>query len=320
MTTRAHSPRRRFASIVLTLMLVLGAALSNATPAAALAAWTNESEGDIGPNVKTLQYLLRQRGYSLDADGDFGPITKSKVVAFQQANGLTADGIVGPNTWSKLIMTVREGSNGDAVRAVQTLLVKNGRSVAVDGAFGPGTKSAVINFQSAHGLTADGIVGPQTWQQLEGSGNGGGGGGGGGYALPLAKSALPRSEYDDPHHDYPAIDLPVPTGTRVYATRGGTATRVSGSSCGYGYVVSGSDGATYTYCHLSSFSAGNGSTVSAGQLLGYSGNTGNSTGPHLHFAIKYGGVSRCPQRMLLAIYDGTTVPSPGSLPTTGCYY
>jgi peptidoglycan hydrolase-like protein with peptidoglycan-binding domain len=314
----AHSSRRQLTSIVLTLLLLLSATLSNATPAAALAAWTTESQGDIGPNVKALQLLLRQRGHALEADGDFGSITKSKVIAFQQANGLTADGIVGPNTWGKLILTVREGSNGDAVRAVQTLLVKNGRSVTVDGVFGAGTKSVVMNFQSAHGLSADGIVGPNTWQQLEGSGNSGGGGTGG-YSLPLARSALPRSEYDDPHHDYPAIDLPVPTGTPVYATRGGSASRVSGSSCGNGYVVAGNDGATYTYCHLNSFSAASG-TVNTGQLLGYSGNTGNSTGPHLHFAIKYGGVSRCPQRMLLAIYDGTTVPSPGSLPTSGCSY
>lgn len=313
------SSRHRLFTTALTLLFVLAATLSSATPAAALAAWTVESEGDIGPNVKAAQFLLRQRGHNILADGDFGPQTKSAVVSFQQANGLAADGAVGPNTWSKLIVTVREGSNGEAVKAVQTLLVKNGRSVSVDGAFGPGTKSAVISFQSAHGLAADGVVGPNTWQQLEGSGNGGGGGGTTGYSLPLAKSVLPRSEYDDPHHDYPAIDLPVGTGTRVYAVRSGTATRVSGSSCGNGYTVAGNDGATYTYCHLSSFSAGNGA-VSAGQLLGLSGNTGNSTGPHLHFAIKYGGVSRCPQRMLLAIYDGTSVPSASSLPTSGCSY
>jgi peptidoglycan hydrolase-like protein with peptidoglycan-binding domain len=313
------SARHHLFATALTLLFVLVATISTAAPAAALAAWTIESEGDIGPNVKAAQLLLRQRGYNIEADGDFGPLTRSAVVSFQQANGLTADGAVGPNTWGKLIITVREGSNGDAVRAVQTLLVKNGRSVTVDGAFGPGTKSAVVSFQSAHGLSADGIVGPQTWQELEGSGNGGGGGGAGGYSLPLARSALPRSEYDDPHHDYPAIDLPVGTGTPVYAIRSGTATRVSGSSCGNGYSVAGNDGATYVYCHLSSFSAGNGA-VSVGQLLGYSGNTGNSTGPHLHVGIKYGGYSRCPQRMLLAIYDGVSVPSASSLPTTGCFY
>ncbi|HEY0736265.1 MAG TPA: peptidoglycan-binding protein [Herpetosiphonaceae bacterium] len=317
MTATFHPSRRGLASVLLTLMFVLASMLGTSTPSSAHSTtWTVENEGDAGPNVKAIQHLLRQRGYSLDADGDFGPITKSKVVAFQQANGLAADGIVGPNTWGKLIVTVREGSNGEAVRGVQTLLVKNGRSVAVDGAFGPATKSAVVSFQSAHGLAADGIVGPQTWEHLVGSAASGGTGG---YSLPLSRSALPRSEYDDPHHDYPAIDLPVGTGTPVYATRGGNASRVSGSSCGNGYVVSGNDGATYTYCHLSSFVAGS-TTVNTGQLLGYSGNTGNSTGPHLHFAIKYGGVSRCPQRLLLAIYDGVSVPHPSTLPTTGCYY
>lgn len=317
MTTTFNPSRRGLASVLLALMFVLASMLGTSTPTSAHSTtWTVESEGDAGPNVKAIQHLLRQRGYSLDADGDFGPITRSKVVAFQQANGLAADGVVGPNTWSKLVVVVREGSNGEAVKGAQTLLVKNGRSVAVDGAFGPATKSAVVSFQSAHGLVADGIVGPATWQHLVGSASSGGTGG---YSLPLSRSALPRSEYDDPHHDYPAIDLPVGTGTPVYATRGGSATRLSGSSCGYGYSVAGNDGATYTYCHFSSFVAGNG-TVNTGQLLGYSGNTGNSTGPHLHFAIKYGGVSRCPQRMLLAIYDGTAVPSPGSLPTSGCSY
>ena len=316
MTASFHSSRR-LVSILMSLMVILGLALGTATPTSAGAAsWTIESEGDAGPNVKAVQYLLRQRGYSLTADGDFGPITKSKVIEFQRANGLAADGVVGPNTWGKLILTVRQGSSGEAVRGVQTLLVKNGRNVAVDGIFGSGTHSAVVNFQSAHGLTADGIVGPITWEHLVGSASSGGTGG---YALPLPKSALPRSEYDDPHHDYPAIDLPVPTGTPVYATRGGNATRLSGSSCGNGYSVAGNDGATYVYCHLNSFVAGN-TTVNTGQLLGYSGNTGNSTGPHLHFGIKYGGVSRCPQRLLLAIYDGVAVPHPSTLPTTGCYY
>lgn len=311
------SLHHRLFMTVLTLIFAFTAFISTATPTlAGTASWTIESQGDIGPNVKAIQFLLRQRGYSLTADGNFGSVTKSKVVSFQQANGLTADGIVGSNTWSKLVLTVREGSSGDKVRAAQTLLVKNGRSVTVDGIFGSGTKSAVVNFQSAHGLTADGIVGPNTWQHLVGSGNGSSGGTTG-YSLPVPKSSLPRGEYDDPHHDYPAIDLPVATGTPVYAVRSGTATRISDSRCGYGYSVAGNDGAIYVYCHLSKFVSGN-TSVSHGQLLGYSGNSGTSSGAHLHFQIKYGGYKRCPQRMLLAIYDGTSVPGASSLPTSGC--
>ncbi|HEY0605183.1 MAG TPA: peptidoglycan DD-metalloendopeptidase family protein, partial [Herpetosiphonaceae bacterium] len=140
------------------------------------------------------------------------------------------------------------------------------------------------------------------------------------YSLPLRKSAIPRSEYDDPHHDYPAVDLQVKTGTRVYVMRGGTASRFQEpGGCGNGYQVTASDGGTYVYCHLSKFSASNGS-VKTGQLLGYSGNTGASSGPHLHVQIKYGGVKRCPQRLLLAIYDGKKAPSLSRLPTSGCSY
>ncbi|MDP9315421.1 MAG: peptidoglycan-binding protein [Chloroflexota bacterium] len=167
-----HSPRRGFASIALTLLVVLISLFGIATPTSAgTAYWTTEREGNVGPNVKAVQFLLRQRGHSLTADGHFGSITKSAVISFQKANGLTADGIVGSNTWSKLILTVREGNSGEAVKAAQTLLVKNGRSVTVDGAFGPATKSATISFQQAHALTADGIIGPNTWQHLVGSGN-----------------------------------------------------------------------------------------------------------------------------------------------------
>lgn len=140
------------------------------------------------------------------------------------------------------------------------------------------------------------------------------------FSLPIPKSTLPRSEYDDPHHDYPAIDLPTPTGTPAYAVRAGTVTRINDSSCGYGINLTGTDGAVYTYCHFSAWSVSSGATVTAGQRIGSTGNTGNSTGPHLHFGIRTGSTRRCPQNFLLAIYDGVTPPAATSLPTTGCYY
>ncbi len=144
--------------------------------------------------------------------------------------------------------------------------------------------------------------------------------GGTAFSLPLPKSALPRSEYDDPHHDYPAIDLPVPTGTRAYAVRSGTVAIIDDSLCGRGVNLTGTDGAVYTYCHFSSWSVSNGATVSPGQQIGLTGNTGNSTGPHLHFGIRTSGTRRCPQNFLLAVYDGVTPPAATSLPTSGCSY
>ncbi|GAB3137649.1 hypothetical protein GCM10027290_03730 [Micromonospora sonneratiae] len=144
--------------------------------------------------------------------------------------------------------------------------------------------------------------------------------GGSAFSLPLPRTALPRSEYDDPHHDYPAIDLPVPTGTAAYAVRAGTVTRINDTSCGLGINLTGTDGAIYTYCHFSAWSVATGATVVAGQRIGSTGNTGNSTGPHLHFGIRTDSVRRCPQNYLLALYDGVTPPAATSLPTSGCSY
>jgi metacaspase-1 len=59
-------------------------------------------QGDRGEAVKELQILLREQGYSLVADGSFGPFTPSVVRQFQQSCGLVADGIVGPATWNAL--------------------------------------------------------------------------------------------------------------------------------------------------------------------------------------------------------------------------
>jgi peptidoglycan hydrolase-like protein with peptidoglycan-binding domain len=65
------------------------------------------------------QYLLRARGRNLTVDGIFGAKTDDAVRAFQRQKGLAVDGIVGSNTWSALIITVKQGSQGDAVRGVQ---------------------------------------------------------------------------------------------------------------------------------------------------------------------------------------------------------
>ncbi|NOK57350.1 MAG: peptidoglycan-binding protein [Chloroflexi bacterium AL-W] len=300
---------RRFVVTVGSFMLTLLVILSVTSPAAAIANWPLVRQGNTGPNVATVQFLLRHHGHSLTADSQFGAHTHTQVVAFQQARGLTADGIVGSDTWTRLVVTL----NNDAVRALQTQLNKYGYGLGVDGAFGPGTQAAVTDFKQKNFLGSGSTVGSTTWQALTG------GGAGGGYSLPIPRSTLPRSEYDDPHHDYPAIDLPTYTGTSAYAIRGGTVSYVGGG-CGYGILISANDGASYKYCHLNSRAVSSGTQVSTGQYIGTTGNTGHSTGPHLHLEVKSGGVLRCPQRMLLAIYDGTSVPSPSSLPTSGCTY
>jgi len=127
--------------------------------------------------VRTLQQLLRARGQTVAVDGIFGPKTDAAVRAFQQAKGLTVDGIVGPKTWAALIITVRKGDTGDAVRGVQeefqfrNLSGDPTQGPQVDGIFGPITDEAVRGFQSAlhtdyPEVVVDGIVGPITWRAL----------------------------------------------------------------------------------------------------------------------------------------------------------
>jgi lysozyme family protein len=131
--------------------------------------WPLVQQGAKGDLVYAIQYLLRAHGYSLSADGKFGPQTGSAVKAFQQAEGLQVDGIVGPNTWQALIQsnTVQKGDSGDGVRAAQYLLKhKHGHDIEVDGAFGGNTSKAVKSFQKVYGLKVDGIVGKNTWKAL----------------------------------------------------------------------------------------------------------------------------------------------------------
>ena len=61
-------------------------------------------KGSKGDAVKQLQNVLISLGYSIVADGDFGPKTETIVKDFQKKNGLVADGIVGQQTWNKLIV------------------------------------------------------------------------------------------------------------------------------------------------------------------------------------------------------------------------
>src|SRR3954463_14744815 len=137
-----------------------------------LSPWPVVKQGAQGHPIRTLQYLLRARGHQVTVDGIFGPATAAAVRAFQQEKHLTVDGVVGPATWGALIVTVRQGSSGDAVRGVQeefqfrNLSGDPSKGLTVDGIFGPKTEAAVRGFQQALGIAVDGVVGPVTWRAL----------------------------------------------------------------------------------------------------------------------------------------------------------
>ena len=87
------------------------------------------------------------------------------------------------------------------------------------------------------------------------------------------------------------IDLAIAQGTPIYATRAGKVTRTAYQAGGAGNYVSINhlDGFASIYMHMTHYVVKEGQTVSAGQLIGYVGSTGISTGPHLHFGVSYAG-------------------------------
>ncbi|MGW3045257.1 peptidoglycan-binding domain-containing protein [Kitasatospora sp. NPDC001159] len=140
---------------------------------------TNLRQGEVDGCVTQLQMELNLSGaVQVGVDGQFGPATYNAVVSFQAAHDLTPDGIVGPATKATLdriaggvsgtvdlnssCATMSLGSSGACVYTLQSALNGFGAGIGVDGQFGPGTDTAVRNFQSSHGLVSDGIVGPAT--------------------------------------------------------------------------------------------------------------------------------------------------------------
>ena len=118
-----------------------------------------------------------------EADGQFGSATKSAVTAFQAASGLRTDGQAGEKTLEAIASavkavsnagTLKKGSRGDAVRALQQKLIALGYlSGSADGIFGDSTTKAVVAFQTAKSLTADGVAGSATMAALNSAYQGG---------------------------------------------------------------------------------------------------------------------------------------------------
>lgn len=165
----------------------------------ALAAATSAvviQQGDKGPDVFGLQYLLNARGMNLGVDGDFGPGTKSGVISFQNSRGLTATGKVNIQTFNVLIADVSRGStNRNRVKAAQYLLKHKWYTYtsSVDGLFGSGTETSVKSFQYSKSLVNSGVVNADTWTALFSSQTGTGGGGGGSDRQSLAQQILNHS-------------------------------------------------------------------------------------------------------------------------------
>ncbi len=161
--------------------------------------------GDSGDPVTIIQRELNtiSRNYPaiprVEVDGIFGESTERAVRTFQEIFGLTPDGIVGKATWNRLVLlyvgilrlaeldsvgvnifgssleypeALRLGDENDQVSTLQYFLSVISEfydtvpSVPITGYFGELTQQAVIAFQRAAGLVADGVVGRRTWDEL----------------------------------------------------------------------------------------------------------------------------------------------------------
>lgn len=152
--------------------------------------------GTQGEQVTALQNKLAAIGFSVKADGIFGPGTRAAVEDLQSVFGYDVDGVVGEGT-SKLIeqqaglgfnlsapdaikrglqaqgstpaplkRTLKKGSEGPDVRYLQRRLTALGYTVAVDGKYGEGTEKAVRALQQQFGYDLDGVVGEATHKLL----------------------------------------------------------------------------------------------------------------------------------------------------------
>ena len=172
---------------------VAGIGLGTAEPGASPTAEPALKRGSSGERVTALQQKLKNLGYYTGTvDGDYGDGTVKAVKAFQSRNGLTADGVAGEATL-KLIHSgnakkaatpspkptatpkptssaLRIGSTGAKVKSMQQRLKALGYYTgSVDGTFGEGTRKALVAFQKANGLSADGVAGTATLNKLHSS-------------------------------------------------------------------------------------------------------------------------------------------------------
>jgi Rv2525c-like, glycoside hydrolase-like domain/Putative peptidoglycan binding domain len=130
--------------------------------------------GARSPQVLAAQCLLSKRGFDPGAaTGTVGSATAAAINAFKASVGLASNSVLSRRGWTALLSAghtpvLQAGSTGRGVRKLQRSLTAALRStVPVTGTLGSTTRRAVIAYKTAHGLSADAIVGVRTWRTLQ---------------------------------------------------------------------------------------------------------------------------------------------------------
>lgn len=178
-------------------------------------------------------------------------------------------------------------------------------------------RSAFPNAYAKHEATARGLLGRRGLTAPAASGRGGGTAqvaATGSWVRPVRGGRVtntfgrPNSRYEAGHHT--GVDYAVPRGTPVYAASGGTVVSVSSGGAYGNRVEIAHAGKVWTlYAHLSGTRVRRGQRVTAGQLIGLSGATGNVTGAHLHFEVRAGSNAYRSTVNPMSYLNGATTPT-----------
>ena len=267
--------------------------------------------GDRSQSVRTIQEVLMRDGIGLagGADGIFGNGTSAAIAEYQKRRGLSITGQMDDATQAAMTpapvvqvastnsipinsLPVR-GQSGDAVRELQNALISSGTQVkgGADGVFGVATSIALGNFQAQRGLNQTSALDVNTAVAL-------------GLIASLESQGLPtleafpmigRCSFVDSWHAprpggrlHEGVDVIGARGLPLVAVKDGVITKMltNQTLSGNAIRLTIADGTYFYYAHLDSFAEGIavGTTVTAGQIIGYNGSTG-TTSPHLHFEV-----------------------------------
>ncbi len=331
-------------AVVAKLALVAGAPPPAPAPTPAPAAGASHVGLTVGSNgqlVKDLQRALMQTGLTLrgGADGVFGNMTRATLIEFQRAQGREQNGVVSATDVAELSLGspaapqgvsnqagfAMYGERGARVTALQQSLIAAGISFAggADGVFGAATAGAILNFQRREGLPATGKVDQATADRL---------------GTVAAPAPAPTSSAGVSIDVFPVqgkcwfgdtwlaprgggrlhegVDVIAARGNLLYAVVSGTISKIytdtPGSLAGNGLRIAQDNGTYFTYLHMDTFGPGIvlGATVSAGQVIGTVGSTGNSATPHLHFEAHPNGGAAVNPYPIIKPLDACNVTAP----------
>jgi murein DD-endopeptidase MepM/ murein hydrolase activator NlpD len=288
-----------------------------------------------------LQRALIAAGISVrgGADGVFGNMTRSTLMQFQQSQGREQSGAVtaadaaalslgstaAPQGVASQVGFAVFGERGDRVKALQQSLLGAGITFAggADGVFGAATAGAIMAFQRREGLPATGKLDQATADRL----------GSAPAPAPAPPSTVGVSidvfpvqgkcwfgdTWQAPRSGgrlHEGVDVIAARGNLLYAVVSGTISRVyndtPGSLAGNGIRIAQDNGTYFTYLHMDTFAEGIvlGATVTAGQVVGTLGSTGNAATPHLHFEVHPGGGAAVNPYPMIKQIDACDVTTP----------